>query len=160
MLWKRAVNFYHRKFDGYDFEEYLIMAAVCSIFLPFFCSLAVIAAVLLYLLFKGRLPEIIKEYPKSYYVFGFCVLTGAVSLFYHNWLGAVCAVGIALVFLFILFYRTKVTSRLFELIVDASCIISLFCFVWALMEYYSIVKILNFDFFTFQRNRSGRNKYL
>ena len=150
MLWKRAVNFYHRKFDGYDFEEYLIMAAVCSIFLPFFCSLAVIAVVLLYLLFKGRLPEIIKEYPKSYYVFGFCVLTGAVSLFYHNWLGAVCAVGIALVFLFILFYRTKVTSRLFELIVDASCIISLFCFVWALMEYYSIVKILNFDFFTFE----------
>lgn len=149
-LWNRAVNFYHRKFDGYDFEEYLIMAAVCSIFLPFFCSLIVITCILSYLLLKGRLLSIIKEYPKSYYVIGFCILTGAVSIFYKNYLGAVCSIGILLVFLFILFYRTKVTTRLFELIVDASCIISLFCFVWALMEYYSIVKILDFDFFTFE----------
>ena len=150
LLIQRALNFYHRKFDGYDFEEYLIMAAVCSIFLPFFCSLTLIGIILLYLLCKGRMPAIIKEYPKAYYVFAFCALTGAVSLFYQNYLGAVCTLGIAAVFLFILFYRTKVTARLFELIVDACCIISLFCFLWALMEYYSIVQTLDYDFFTFE----------
>lgn len=150
MLWERAVHFYHRKFDGYDFEEYLIMVAVCSIFLPFFCSLTVIAVILLYLLWKGRLLQIIREYPKSYYVFAFCLLTSGVSVFYQNYLGAVCSLGIFVVFLFILFFRTKVTPRLFELIVDACCIISLFCFVWALMEYYSIVQTLDYDFFTFE----------
>jgi len=144
------MRFYHRKFDGYDTEEYMIMFAVCSIFLPFFCSLAVILCILLYLLFKGRLIEIIKEYPVSYGVFAFCLITGAVSLYYENYLGAVCALGIFVIFLFVLFYRSKVSKRLFELIIDACCIISLFCFIWALMEYYSIVQTLNYDFFTFE----------
>lgn len=146
----RALAFYHRKFDGYDIEEYLIMVALCSIFLPFFCSLTVIVMILLYLLIKGRLPEIIRAYPKSYYLFAFCGINLVVSLFYHNDLGAICSLGIAIVFLFILFYRSKVTPRLFELCVDACCIISLFCFVWALMEYHSIVQTLNYDFFTFE----------
>lgn len=148
-IYDKILKFYHRKFDGYDKEEYLIMVAVCSIFLPFFCSLAVIILILLYLLIKKRLPEMIQEYPKSKYIFLFCGITGIVSLLYQNYLGAVCSIGILVVFLFILFYRTKITKRLFELILDASCIISLFCFGWALMEYYSIVQTLDYDFFTF-----------
>lgn len=151
MSWiNRAIAFYHRKFDGYDTEEYLIMLALCSIFLPFFCSLTVIGVTLLYLLVKGRLLEIIRTYPKSYYVFAFCAVNVVVSLIYGNNLGVVCSLGMALIFLFILFYRTKLTLRLFELCVDACCIISLFCFVWALMEYYSIVQTLDYDFFTFE----------
>ncbi len=146
----RVIGFCHRKFDGYDIEEYLIMIALCSIFLPFFCSLTVIVIILLYLLIKGRLPKIIQTYPKSYYLFGFCGINVIVSLIYHNYLGTVCSLGIAIVVLFILFYRSKVTLRLFELCVDACCIISLFCFVWALMEYYSIVQTLEYDFFTFE----------
>ena len=148
-IYDRILKFLHRKFDGYDIEEYMIMVAVCSIFLPFFCSLTVIVVILLYLLFKGRLPEIIKEFPKSTAVFLFCAMTAVVSIVYQNYLGAICALGIFVVFLFILFYRSKVTSRLFELIIDASCIISLFCFAWAVMEYYSIVQTLDYDFFTF-----------
>ncbi len=146
----KAIAFYHRKFDGYDTEEYLLMVAVCSIFLPFFCSLSVIAMILLYLFYKGRLFQIIRAYPKSYYVFAFCLITAIVSICHQNYLGAVCALGIAVIFLFILFYRFKVSKRLFELIIDACCIISLFCFAWALMEYYSIVQTLDYDFFTFE----------
>lgn len=147
---EKAIAFYHRKFDGYDIEQYMIMAAVCSIFLPFFCSLTVIALILLYLLWKGRLYSIIRSYPKAYPVYGFCVLTAIVSLIHENYLGAVCALGITVIFIFILFYRSKLTQRLFELIIDACCIISLFCFGWALMEYYNIVQTLDYDFFTFE----------
>ena len=76
MTWsEKAIAFYHRKFDGYDIEQYMIMAVVCSIFLPFFCSLTVIALTLLYLLWKGRLYSIIRSYPKAYPVYGFCVLS-------------------------------------------------------------------------------------
>lgn len=127
----------------------MIMGVVCSIFLPYVFSLAVILGVIGYLIWKRKLSDIVRQYPKSNYVLIFCVLTGITSLVFENYLGAVCSLGILVVFLFILFYRTKVTARLFELIVDACCIISLFCFVWALMEYYSIVQTLDYNFFNF-----------
>ena len=41
MEWISKIKaFYHRKLDGYSFEEYLIMFVTCSIFLPYFCSIA------------------------------------------------------------------------------------------------------------------------
>lgn len=146
----RAKKFYHRKFDGFQTEEYLLILAVTTIFLPFFFSLGAIVIVLLYLMSKGRLIPIVKQYPKAKYPLIFCVLTFGVSLFHGNTLGAVCSVGILVVFLFILFYRSIVTKRLFELIVDASCIASLFCFAWALLEYGSIIESLDYPGFTIE----------
>lgn len=146
-IFDKVTKFLHRKFDGYDLEEYMIMFVVSCIYLPYYCSLIAILGVLLYLLFKGKLPKLIKQYPKSRYVLILCILSFLVSLYHGNQLGAVCTIGILIVFLFILFYRSKITSRLFELIVDASCIVSLFCFVWALMEYYSIIQSLDYEKF-------------
>lgn len=143
----RINKFLHRKLDGYDLEEYMIMFVVSCIYLPYYCSLIAILIVLLYLMFKGKLLPLIKQYPKSKYVLILCALSFGVSIYHKNYLGAICAIGIFLVFLFILFYRSKITSRLFELIVDASCIVSLFCFVWALMEYYSIIQSLDYEKF-------------
>ena len=54
-LLERAKAFYHRKLDGYTLDEYLIMFVTCSIFLPYFCSIAAIIIVLIYLAFTGRL---------------------------------------------------------------------------------------------------------
>ena len=146
----RVKKFYHRKFDGFQFEEYLLIFTATTIFLPFFFSLGAIVVVLLYLLYKGRLLPIVKQYPKAKYPLIFCVLTFCVSLYYGNNLGAICSVGILVVFLFLLFYRSIVTKRLFELIVDASCIASLFCFAYALLEYGSIIESLNYPGFTIE----------
>lgn len=146
-LLARAKHFLHRKFDGYSIEEYMIMLVVSCIYLPFYCSLIAVVFVLLYLLLKGRLKEIIIQSPIAKYPLIFCGLTGVVSLIHGNYLGAVCALGLFVVFLFVFFYRSIISKRLFELIVDASCIVSLFCFLWALLEYYSIIQSLDYEFF-------------
>lgn len=139
-------DFLHRKLDGFTCDEYIIMFLVCSIFLPFYCSMIVIAGILFYLLIKGRLLGIIRNISKSYFAIAFCIITTLVALFYKNWLGAVCGVAILLIFLFVFYYRTYTNKRLFELLLDACCIISLFCVVWALMEYVRIINRLDYHF--------------
>lgn len=141
------MTFLHRKLDGYQLEEYMVMFVAASIYLPFWCSLIAILLVLAYLACKKRIPSILKEFPKSKYPLLFCVLTFSISLLYGNYLGALCSLGILAIFMFVIFYRSIITERLFELIVDASCIVSLFCFGWALLEYYSIIQSLDYEFF-------------
>lgn len=143
----KTKKFLHRKFDGYSCEEYMVMFVVTTIYLPFYCSLIAVVAVLAYLFVKGRMSEILKANKRSKYPIIFSAITIAVSLYHGNSLGALCGVGILVVFLFLLFYRSIITKRLFELIVDASCIVSLFCFGWALMEYYSIIQSLDYEAF-------------
>lgn len=123
------------------------MLVVSCIYLPFYCSLIAVVLVLLYLIIKGRLKEILAQFPSSRYALLFCCITGIISLIYKNNLGAICSLGLGIVFLFVFFYRSIISKRLFELIVDASCIVSLFCFCWALLEYYSIIQSLDYEFF-------------
>lgn len=146
----KLVAFLHRKLDGFTLDEYLIMFVVCSIFLPFFCSLIAIAGVLLYLLFKRRMLDIINQVPRAWFAIAFCIITCFVAFASGNILGGFCAIGILLLLLFVFFYRTIINKRLFELLLDACCIISLFCFFWALMEYANIVRTLNYDFLQFK----------
>lgn len=151
-------NFLHRKLDGFTLDEYIIMFLVCSIFLPFYFSMIVIVGILIYLLLKGRLLEIIRNIPKSYFLIAFCVITSIVALLYKNWLGAICGVAILLIFLFVFYYRTYINKRLFELLLDACCIISLFCFVWALMEYIRIIDRLDYKFLDLVIEDSPKNR--
>lgn len=143
----RVTHFLHRKLDGYSTEEYMIMLVVSCIYLPFYCSLIAVVLVLLYLLIKGRIKEILRQFPTAKYALFFSCLTGIVSVFHENYLGALCSLGLFVVFLFVFFFRSIISKRLFELIVDASCIVSLFCFGWALLEYYSIIQSLDYEFF-------------
>lgn len=151
-------NFLHRKLDGFTLDEYIIMFLVCSIFLPFYFSMIVIVGILIYLLLKGRLLEIIRNIPKSYFLIAFCVITSIVALLYKNWLGAICGVAILLIFLFVFYYRTYINKRLFELLLDACCIISLFCFAWALMEYIRIIDRLDYNFLDLIIEDSPKNR--
>ncbi len=141
---ERIKRFIHRKLDGYTFEEYLVMFVCASIFLPFVGSIIAILFVISYLLYKRKLWSIIKTVPKAGYLLSFIGVTTIVAYLYGNYLGALCGVGMLAIFIFILFYRTVINERLFEFIIDASCLASLFCFAWALMEYYSIVR--EFDY--------------
>ena len=67
MEWISKIKaFYHRKLDGYSFEEYLIMFVTCSIFLPYFCSIAAVLFTLCYLIFTHQLSAIIRRTPHAF----------------------------------------------------------------------------------------------
>lgn len=143
---ERLLAFYHRKFDHYTLDEYLIIGFVCSLFLPFYIPMVVIVGILCYLTIKKRWKQLLQETPSTKLGMAFSLLTTLVSFYYHNINGVLCGIGLFLIFLFFAFYRSVITKRLFELLMDASCILSLFCFAYAIMEYFHIIEILNFEF--------------
>lgn len=148
MEWISKIKaFYHRKFDGYSFEEYLIMFVTCSIFLPYFCSIAAVLFTLCYLIFTHQLSAIIRRTPHAFFAFAFCFLSFVVSAFYDNGIGMVQSLGMLIIFLYYMFYRSIINKRLFILLIDACCIISIFCFIWALMEYFRIIDHFGYNFF-------------
>lgn len=155
---ERLVGFLYRKLDHFSFDEYLIMFVVCTIFLPFYCSIIAMVGVLGYLIYKKRLKKIIEEVPNAKFAILFNVLSFVVSLFAGNYLGAVCSVGVLVIFLFIFYYRSIVNKRLFELLMDACCIISWFCAIYAFAEYTKIVHRLNYDVFSFVVEDNPKNR--
>ena len=66
----KIAAFLHRKLDNFSFDEYLIMFVVCTIFLPFYCSIIAIIGVLLYLTIQGRMKTIIQSVPRSKFAIG------------------------------------------------------------------------------------------
>ncbi|WP_235846379.1 O-antigen ligase family protein [Merdibacter massiliensis] len=147
MRWIENIKaFYHRKLDGYSFEEYLIMFVTCSIFLPYFCSLIAIVFVLCYLAYTHQLIKIIRKTPRAFFIFLFCMLSFAVSAYYQNDTGMVQSFVMLLIFLYYMFYRSIINKRLFILLIDACCIISIFCFIWAIMEYFRIIDHFGYNF--------------
>lgn len=154
----RLSAFLHRKLDNFTLDEYIIMFVVCSIFLPFEFPLITICGVLIYLGIKKRLKGIINSVPKAKFAILFCGITTVVAFLYGNILGGFCGIGILLLFLFIFYYRTVINKRLFELLLDACCIISLFCFVWAMMEYNRIIHRLDYPFISLKVENSPKDR--
>ena len=146
----RIKAFYHRKLDGYTFEEYLIMFVTCSIFLPYFCSVAAIGFTLGYLAFTHQLVRIIRQTPRVFLAFAFCLLSFIVSALYHNSIGMAQSFVMLLIFVYYMFYRSIINKRLLILLIDACCIISIFCFVWAIMEYFRIIDHFDYSFFALE----------
>lgn len=146
----RIKAFYHRKLDGYTFEEYLIMFVTCSIFLPYFCSVAAIGFTLGYLAFTHQLVRIIRQTPRAFLAFAFCLLSFIVSALYHNSIGMAQSFVMLLIFVYYMFYRSIINKRLLILLIDACCIISIFCFVWAIMEYFRIIDHFDYSFFALE----------
>ena len=58
---ERFMGFLHRKLDHFSFEEYLIIFVLCTIFLPFYCSIIAMIGVLGYLFYQKRMKDIINE---------------------------------------------------------------------------------------------------
>lgn len=154
----RISAFLHRKLDNFSLDEYIIMFVVCSIFLPFEFPLIAVIGVLSYLTVTKRMRSIIQEVPGSGFMIAFCILTSIVAFWYGNVLGGICGIGILLIMLFIFYYRTIINKRLFELLMDACCIISLFCFAWAMMEYCRIIDRLNYNFLQLKVENSPKDR--
>lgn len=155
---KNISAFLHRKLDNFTLDEYIIMFVVCSIFLPFEFPLISVVGVLLYLTIKRRWKEIINAVPKAKFAIAFTLITTVVAFLYGNLLGGVCGIGILAVLLFMFYFRTIINKRLFELLLDACCIISLFCFVWAMMEYNRIISRLDYPFLQLKVENSPKNR--
>ncbi len=139
-------SFYNRKLKGYTYDQYIIIFVVLTLFLPSYVSLAAMVAVMIYLIYTRQLAEVIQATPRGKYAILFCFLFLAVSLYHQNLFGAAQCLGLFFVAVFILYYRKHINHRLLTFIIDASCLISICCFIWGLMEYWKIVNRLDYPF--------------
>lgn len=127
-------------------QRYIIVA-VFSMFLPFYICGGILICLTLRLLIKGEIQEAYRQIPKSRFILFFCLLSAVVSLFYQNYYGFACSIGILAVLSFIVYYRIHITSELFEYITRCIIVLSIFAALYGLIEYINILNRVNIDQF-------------
>ena len=127
-------------------QRYIIVA-VFSMFLPFYMCGGILIFLTLRLLWKGEIQEAYRQIPKSSFIIYFSLLSAIVSLFYQNYYGFVCSIGILVILSFVLYYRIHIDSRLFEYITNCIIVLSIFAALYGLIEYIGILNSYNIDQF-------------
>lgn len=127
-------------------QRYIIVA-VFSMFLPFYMCGGILIFLTLRLLWKGEIQEAYRQIPKSRFIIYFSLLSAIVSLFYQNYYGFVCSIGILVILSFVLYYRIHIDSRLFEYITNCIIVLSIFAALYGLIEYIGIMNSYNIDQF-------------
>lgn len=127
-------------------QRYIIVA-VFSMFLPFYMCGGILIFLTLRLLWKGEIQEAYRQIPKSRFIIYFSLLSAIVSLFYQNYYGFVCSIGILVILSFVLYYRIHIDSRLFEYITNCIIVLSIFAALYSLIEYIGILNSYNIDQF-------------
>ena len=128
------------------YQRYIIVA-IFSMFLPFYMCGAILIFLTLRLLWKGEIQEAYRQIPKSRFIIYFSLLSAIVSLFYQNYYGFVCSIGILVILSFVLYYRIHIDSRLFEYITNCIIVLSIFAALYGLIEYIGILNSYNIDQF-------------
>ena len=128
------------------YQRYIIVA-IFSMFLPFYMCGAILVFLTLRLLWKGEIQEAYRQIPKSRFIIYFSLLSAIVSLFYQNYYGFVCSIGILVILSFVLYYRIHIDSRLFEYITNCIIVLSIFAALYGLIEYIGILNSYNIDQF-------------
>ena len=139
-----GINYLKKHFTH---NQRYIIVAIFSMFLPFYMCGAVIVFLTLRLLLNGEIQEAYKKTPASRYILIFCLLSSIVSLFYKNYAGFACSIGILVILSFILYYRMHITSELFEFITNVLIVMSLFAAFYGLIEYIGILNKLDINQF-------------
>ena len=127
-------------------QRYIIVA-VFSMFLPFYMCGGILIFLTLRLLWKGEIQKAYRQIPKSRFIIYFSLLSAIVSLFYQNYYGFVCSIGILVILSFVLYYRIHIDSRLFEYITNCIIVLSIFAALYGLIEYIGILNSYNIDQF-------------
>lgn len=127
-------------------QRYIIVA-IFSMFLPFYMCGGILIFLTLRLLWKGEIQEAYRQIPKSRFIIYFSLLSAIVSLFYQNYYGFVCSIGILVILSFVLYYRIHIDSRLFEYITNCIIVLSIFAALYGLIEYIGILNSYNIDQF-------------
>ena len=125
--------------EHFTHNQRYIVVAIFSMFLPFYMCGAVLIFLTLRLLLKGDIQYAYQQVPKSQFIPIFCGLSCLVSLFYQNYYGAICSVGLLVILSFILYYRVHMTSELFEFITNCIVVLSVFAALYGLVEYINIL---------------------
>lgn len=133
--------------EHFTHNQRYIIVAIFSMFLPFYMCGAILIFLTIRLLLKGEIQQTYKQTPKSRYILFFCLLTFIVSLFYKNYIGALCSIGLLFIFSFVLYYRINVTEELFEFITNVIIVMSIFAALYGLVEYMAILNSFDINQF-------------
>lgn len=125
-------------------QRYIIVA-ILSLFLPFYMCGAVVIFLTIRLLMKGEIQEAYRNTPKSQYILYFSGLSFIVSLFYQNYYGAACSIGILAILSFVLYYRQHISPKLFEFMTNCIIVLSLFAALYGLIEYIGVLNKFDID---------------
>lgn len=139
-----GIDYLKKHFTHY--QRYIIVA-ILSMFLPFYMCGAVLIFLTIRLLMKGEIQEAYRKIPRSQFILYFCILICAVSLLYQNYYGAICSVGILVIFSFVLYYRIHIDRKLFEFITNLIVVLSVFAAIYGLIEYMNVLNKIGIDYF-------------
>lgn len=112
--------------DIYSPDEWIVLGLALSIFLSIYLTLIAMIAAIANLALQKRIGLIMATVPRAYYLVVFSVTTLLVSIFNLNLQGLIFAAAIFLVFLVAIYVRSVMTIRLFEAVLNISCVASLF----------------------------------
>lgn len=131
--------------EHFTHNQRYIIVAILSMFLPFYMCATVLIFLTIRLLLKGEIQDAYRKTAKSQYILYFCGLSFVVSLFYQNYYGAGCSLGILAILSFVLYYRQHITSELFEFIMNCIIVLSVFSALYGLIEYIGILNKFDID---------------
>ena len=131
--------------EHFTHNQRYIIVAILSMFLPFYMCATVLIFLTIRLLLKGEIQDAYRKTAKSQYILYFCGLSFVVSLFYQNYYGAGCSLGILAILSFVLYYRQHITSELFEFIMNCIIVLSVFAALYGLIEYIGILNKFDID---------------
>lgn len=142
----KIIRKFKTNFTSCTMDEKILIGVAVSIFLPFVITAIAVIGAVCYVTYTKKWKMIFKRVPYAYVLMVFCVLITAVSIFYGNWLGAAAGAGIAVLMLFVMYYRVYITKSVFEMIVDIAIVLSIICCIYALFEYvYRVSVVLGWD---------------
>ena len=110
-------------------DEFIILGLVAAIFTSAILTVAVLVAIIGYLIWQGRLKTVIDTVEGANYLLAFCLITFVVSLMNLNLQGVLISFVMCAMFLVSMFIRSVMTRAFFEKIIDISCVSSVLGFV-------------------------------
>ncbi|MEG2813941.1 MAG: hypothetical protein RSA79_04995, partial [Oscillospiraceae bacterium] len=115
-------------------NELMLMICVASIFLPYVLTCIVLGIFLIYLFTNQIMMKKIISTKRNYIVFAFMALALIVPACYKRWVSVAAGLLVIFILLFFLYAQLVMTEKLFQKICDISCIMSLVCFAYAVVE--------------------------
>ncbi|OCN05496.1 hypothetical protein A4S06_08575 [Erysipelotrichaceae bacterium MTC7] len=118
----------------YTLEDKLIVIMCASLFLPYVVTIATLVGVAIYVLVRKKIPMLLKSVKRANILLFFAVYLLVVSLVFQNYLGALISVGIAAIFVDVIYFRKYIHRSLLEIIINVMIVLSLVSVVYAIGE--------------------------
>lgn len=127
---------------SYSRQQKVIILTCIALFLPFYITCMIDAALLLFCLWNHDLQKAYRGVRQAKWVLPFSCVSALVSFYYHNMVGLACTLVFLIVFSVVIFYQYYGSSRLFDHLIQLFIIMSIPCALYGLMEYNDILGAL------------------